>query len=267
MPNFRILFLLLVFLVSPLAFGILAKAALPPQGHLLDKSCSECHLAQQVTPENAKMLVARQEKLCLDCHPKALQTSHPSGIFPKSIIPADFPLDWKGEMTCSSCHTPHGREPGLMRSSQRGMKFCQSCHEAKFFDRMPDRGASLVRSGHLNPTQTNRTSVLDAVTLECLSCHEELGDTNKVGLEMSGMGGGIMRHFGSSTNHPIGTVYEKVSKTRNSGYRNVHMLPPEIALPDGKISCVSCHKSYAEKHGVLVMSNEGSNLCLTCHDL
>ena len=38
-------------------------------------------------------------------------------------------------------------------------------------------------------------------------------------------------------------------------------------LPDGKISCISCHQGYDEQHGALVLDNRADGLCFSCHDL
>ncbi len=45
------------------------------------------------------------------------------------------------------------------------------------------------------------------------------------------------------------------------------MLPTAIWLPNGKLSCVSCHEPYKKQHGQLVVTNSGSVLCAQCHDL
>ncbi len=231
-------------------------------GHLSDSRCSQCHLSDQVTPDRAKSLLASQEKLCVSCHPKAIQLSHPSGFFPNRLLPQTFPLDWKGELTCSSCHEIHGKKPGLMRSMARGGAFCHECHDDAFFNRMPDHGASMVASGHLDAREKQPAVNLDAYSLQCLGCHDEKGSNiPQVGLD----GSGVMRHIGTSLSHPIGRLY--ANSISFGGYRPAANLPAVIVLPDGKIGCVSCHEGYSKKHGGLTVDNRGSALCLTCHDM
>ena len=73
--------------------------------HLGKSDCALCHLpGKNVTPQQASMLTASQEVLCGKCHPASIQVSHPSGFQPKTTPPQMYPLDWKGDLTCSTCH-------------------------------------------------------------------------------------------------------------------------------------------------------------------
>lgn len=230
----------------------------------MESPCQTCHLAEKVDPKNGSMLIASQEKLCISCHANAVRLSHPSGILPKRALPPQFPLDWKGTLTCSSCHTIHGSGAGLMRGTQRGAEFCHKCHDPPFFERMADKGDSVTASGHLDARQQrdNWDLPLDPFTLQCLGCHsEQAGGDRRVGLGNDG----VLRHTSSSMNHPIGRDYEETAK--QGGYHPINRLPPEIVLPDGKVGCISCHEGYSERHGKLVKANAGSALCFTCHDL
>ncbi|MBF0153177.1 MAG: cytochrome c3 family protein [Magnetococcales bacterium] len=233
--------------------------------HLSDSRCQDCHLTDQVIPERARMLVVSQEKLCAGCHPKAVQLSHPSGILPGRILPATFPLDWKGELTCSSCHVIHGSGSKLMRSASKGGAFCRECHNDAFFEQMSDRGSSMSGVGHLNARSDSSavTVELDAYSTQCMTCHDDKGGSapNRVDLNR----GGVLRHFGSSLSHPVGRSYENAMKF--GGYHPVSRLPASVPLPNGKVGCVSCHEGYSKKHGGLTVNNKGSALCLTCHDM
>jgi predicted CXXCH cytochrome family protein len=66
-------------------------------------------------------------------------------------------------------------------------------------------------------------------------------------------------------NHPIARNYTNAS--RFGGFRPQAMLSKHILLPNGQISCVSCHLGYSKDHGKLVISNQRSALCMECHDL
>jgi len=48
--------------------------------------------------------------------------------------------------------------------------------------------------------------------------------------------------------------------------RSARLLPERVRLPDGKVSCVSCHDLYETEPRRLAVSMEKSELCLTCHD-
>lgn len=231
--------------------------------HLAGIRCGKCHLSDtSVSPGQARKLVASQEVICGSCHAKALKMSHPSGFTPRGKLPAEYPADWKGDLTCSTCHDVHGKHQGLLRGDKHGKTMCLSCHEPAFFDHMKDSGNSLQQTGHLSTAMASASPVeIDALSLQCMSCHDSQTDSAGVRVGRTG----IMRHSSGAANHPIGIRYPLFSSTNALRPRN--MLPKVIVLPDGKISCVSCHEVYKQEHGKLVMSNQGSALCLQCHNL
>lgn len=232
-------------------------------GHLADSQCGSCHLGDRnVTPADAAKLVASQEVLCGRCHANALQMSHPSGLIPGRPLPAGYPLDWKGDLTCSTCHEPHGTRAGLLRGDKRGKDICLSCHDEAFFALMKDSGVSITSSGHLNATRLELHAMdLDPYSLECMDCHSGSGDLPQVAIDRRA----ILRHGSGSVNHPIGRRYREAAKS--GGYRPERLLSKKVWLPDGKISCVSCHQGYSKDHGKLVLPKGRSTLCFECHDL
>lgn len=228
--------------------------------HPLNESCGSCHLAgADTTAKNAKTLVASQEQLCVRCHANALQMSHPSGFTPRhgKAIPASYPLDWKGDLTCSTCHEVHSDLPGKLRGTATGRHMCLACHEQSFFYNMRDSGVSMLQSGHLLGTPNSQNwRNMDPYSLQCLECHAERGDVDIDSNQ-------ILRH--GSQNHPIGRNY--AAAARRGGYKPEFLLSKKILLPNGMVSCVSCHEVYTQNHGKVVISNRGSSLCFECHNL
>lgn len=226
----------------------------------MGSNCVECHLAGNNTVSaNSSMLVASQEVLCSQCHKDSMEISHVSGIIPGSgqKIPALYPLDWKGELTCSTCHLVHSDAHGKLRGSTRGEGLCKSCHSDKFFDDMSDRGTSLTSSGHLGAKVARDWKNLDQYSIQCMGCHTENGDVNITD-------NGTLNSHGALT-HPIGRDYLRAAKA--GGYHDISRLSKKIQLPKGMVSCISCHEGYSKAHGRLVISNNGSALCFECHDL
>ena len=234
------------------------------KAHLSDQVCSNCHLSgKDVDPAQASRLIASQEMLCGVCHKNVKRMSHPTGFAPKGKLPAGFPLDWKNDMTCSTCHDIHGTKPGLIRGERRGKDLCLACHDTAFFNSMKDAGVSLQQSRHVIPNmaQGNMNTGIDALSLQCMGCHNSQTDAGGIRVGRTG----IVRHSSGGANHPIGIPYPVIS--RNREFRPKSMLPKAIWLPDGKLSCVSCHQPYKKEHGQLVMPNDRSSLCMQCHDL
>ncbi|WP_426417202.1 cytochrome c3 family protein [Aestuariirhabdus sp. LZHN29] len=238
------------------------------EGHLAGVACSSCHLTQDsgaVDPEMAKLLMSAQEKICESCHAGATLASHPSGFIPSAQLGEVFPLDWKGEMTCSTCHDVHGQARGLLRVAEAGKKFCEACHNPEFFLNMRDRGQSLVNSGHLDTRlEEMQAGDLDPYSRACIECHRKQSD--QLGAEPVTLGGGgVVKHDSSRFSHPVGRSYEAAASY--GGYRPASRLPSIVPLPGGVVSCISCHEVYSDQHGNLVSSNQGSKLCFMCHDI
>ena len=235
-------------------------SALATLTHPVDMPCADCHLAKGgINQSNAKTLIASQEELCGICHRNALTASHPSGIKPANAPPEIFPLDWKGDLTCSTCHLVHENSAGRLRVKREGKALCQSCHDEAFFNAMKDGGTSVLAFGHLDARQSISGNI-DNFSIQCLSCHDSMNDKLQVNVS-----GDVLRHGNRRVNHPIGGRY--ADAVSYGGYRSVGSLPAAISLPDGKISCISCHQGYNDQHGDLVVDNQGDELCFSCHDL
>ena len=224
--------------------------------------CESCHLAgKTVAPEQAHLLIASQEKLCAICHQAMRQVSHPSGLVPRGKFPDDYPVDWKGDLTCSTCHEVHGSGPGKMRGNRRGRELCLSCHDAQFFVRMRDQGNSMMASGHLDAGGPGLGSKLDPFSRLCMDCHGGAGDNKSLSIGRNM----VVRHASASINHPVGANYEKA--VRFGGYHPAGRISKKILLPGGLVSCVSCHEGYSKNHGKLVIPVANSALCFECHKL
>jgi predicted CXXCH cytochrome family protein len=263
MLAFRRTTVTLLALLALLGIGATWIMAAPGGGfHQGAMACEACHLAgKTVTRDQAHLLVASQENLCGKCHQATAQVSHPSGFLPRIKLPADYPVDWKGDLTCSTCHEVHGKNPGILRGDRSGRELCLSCHDASFFVRMRDQGASLMNSGHLYARTSADNSSLDAYSRQCMECHGGKGDNRAPTIDRNM----VVRHGTSSLNHPIGANY--VSAAKFGGYRPVATISKKIMLPGGQVSCVSCHEGFTANHGRIVKSERGAGLCYECHDL
>ena len=73
-------------------------------------------------------------------------------------------------------------------------------------------------------------------------------------------------HGNRTANHTVGARYPSGgSRGSTRALRPASLLPKQVRLPDGKISCVSCHDLYAPERFYLTVPLDGSQLCFTCH--
>ena len=244
----------------------LGSAAVPRvSSHLAGTDCNACHLVgpTEILEKNSN-LIESEERLCVACHERARQFSHPTGFAPGRTLPAEYPLDRRGYLTCSTCHQPHGFEPGLLRGTKRAKDFCLTCHDQSFVDGMKDAGASLVISGHLDIGNGRGTPEIDAHSLHCLSCH---AGSHSGSIAVSfGRSQRSRAMLGLSSAHPIGNAYGDV-RNKMDFYPEYLLEERNIRLSDGRISCISCHETYTKNHGKLTVTLDQSKLCLGCHKM
>lgn len=71
-----------------------------------------------------------------------------------------------------------------------------------------------------------------------------------------------------SDDHPVSFVYDSALAGINAELANPMTLPPHVRLDkNGEMQCTACHDPHDNSYGkFLVMSNQYSGLCTTCHD-
>lgn len=252
-PVFRAPPILLAVCLLALSVINLPAAAQPDEIHG-KFACTDCHSATGHKAGEPPPLRASQEQICGACHRGAIEASHLTGFSPRRALPAGFPTGPSGKMTCSTCHDFHGNSRGLVRDARSGKEFCLACHHAVFFAAMADHGVSITRSGHLN-AGTGGIFKADPYSFKCVTCHAGKLATHK--------DKGHTRRFTNAASHPVGTRY--ADAMRYGGYRNIETLNDDIILPNGRLSCVSCHRPYTARHGAPPRT-QGS-ICTECHNL
>ena len=234
--------------------------------HDFEGRCLDCHLYEPGEEGGATTYVKDISLMCEECHGDILEFSHPVDVTPTMEVPGPFPLDWKGTVTCSTCHPVHtgGYGDFRLRVKAEGQGFCLFCHDDMEDDlHMVGLGtahtASTVNTGY-DPSEPR--FALDALSLKCLSCHDALFGVESL-VESRTVGFHRPMYLGLS--HPIGVSYIEARYRFKGAYRAMDDLPPEINLYGGMVGCGTCHNPYSKEHSKLVMSNEGSRLCLACH--
>ena len=253
----------MVLAATATAAGLLASGQ---KGHqFTDDQCTTCHLGQGTLRGELKPDIT---KACGTCHSFGAQgyTSHPTDIEPRMHLPPDMILV-DGKMTCVTCHVMHKMEDGkkgqdryYLRRSVSGKQFCLICHS------VDEKGHLFVGATHGGKGKgkvrlESFSSRVDSTTLLCIECH-----TDRIS-SIDSAGSGTLQHSSGRLNHPVGIEYDRVASKKPHLFAPRSMLKKEVELADGKIGCGTCHNRFSRHRYMLVMSNDGSALCLSCHNL
>ena len=165
---------------------------------------------------------------------------------------------WSGGRICAPCHTPHHAR-------------------SKIVPLWNHRSTRTVFILYSSRTLDANVGQPEGVSKACLSCHD-----GTVAIDSFGSRSGA--HYVSgradlgadlSDDHPISFVYDSSlaaddgdlhdPTTKSSGLGGTIN---EDLLVGQRLECSSCHNPHNEsgENDLLVRSNSGSALCLTCHD-
>ncbi len=293
--------ILLIFLLS-LAFSsqALGQAQSNPNSA---KACAICHYrwietffvegrGTDLVEYQGEKVVATPE-MCFSCHDGSIRdsrakldenTGHKTNKEPPRHmkIPEIFPLDENGRMQCSTCHTAHGVQGGphsgetiFMRTSNKNSAMCRMCHPAA------DGGMAAGNhpAGIVQKEVPAKLVSLGAVTggkrnqIVCETCHVAHGSLYESFL-IAGAGNSalcLVCHEDKNIFEPEGT---------RKSFHVINVPPQKAKIPaaliqkgaktgyQGSITCLTCHKVHNNKtqeQFLLIMRNEKSSLCLTCH--
>jgi len=197
-------------------------------------------------------------------------TSHPVDVTPSMEVPENLPLE-HGRVTCITCHDTSSTQSSAalrsgpvstLRDPRINEAFCTQCHKTVERSRQSQHPLALGRA-HLRGATTSGESAVslgrfDAGTNLCLSCHD--------GLMASDAGTSPPQFDGLLGNHPLGvSMRQSQGVSRDDALKAPALLDRRIRLFADKVGCNSCHSPYSSEKKLLVMSNQGSQLCLSCH--
>ena len=206
-------------------------------------------------------------------------SNHPVGVVPSAAIriPGGWPLAPDGSLTCLTCHRKIPPLEGASQAFLRGsadprtdsLDFCRNCHG---HDDSSVSAASqhwmAVGEAHISDAEYSlrRRATMDSRSRRCLECHDGVNATEGATSTAWNRGPGSVGD--PRRNHPVGVPYPaRTVRGPSSAFRPPELLPASIRLPEGKVSCVSCHDLYATSRGRLTAPIEGSALCFVCHDM
>lgn len=250
-----------------IAYGSIDSSAAPGEkgqalpAHLEQSECATCHLAgSKANPENAHILVGTEKAICTSCHEKAVRLSHRSGFRAKAVAPLVYPLNWKGELVCSTCHHIHAPPGKMLRGVRRGKDFCLMCHQPSFFSNLATGGLRILLSAHESASAELLRHELDPASMECLRCHSALQGKYEVFVDPSL----VARHANDVPyDHPIGRPYRS---SLGLGLRPNKQQTSGAQMVQGRLSCLSCHRKDGQPHGKVLLPIKKEKLCKECHD-
>jgi predicted CXXCH cytochrome family protein len=165
---------------------------------------------------------------------------------------------WSAGQVCLVCHTPHNGQTSVV----------------PLWNRETTTTAFTLYS---SPTFDASVGQPSGASKACLSCHD-----GTVALDSFGgnsgttyLTGGTLLSDDLSNDHPISFVFDNILAGSDGGLHNPETTASGLIgtiqqdlLFDNRMECASCHdvhNSYSQP-GLLVKSNAGSALCLTCHN-
>lgn len=276
------------------------------------KKCAICHykwvpaffLEHRDTPiarADEKWLETFSREMCISCHDSSVRDSrskicndpgHQVGRpFSKRItIPPDFPLDEKGTLKCTTCHTPHAVTSGsdamveyFLRAPNRNSSFCRMCHTEKI--------GGLSRGNHpLDVSARVNTGVITRAggkfgksvpnQIICETCHTAHGGVNEKFLVLPVEDVGSLsilcevchtkkavmpgEELSTFPTHPVDVVpgsKVEIPKVWTNG--------EDVVIGNrGELVCRTCHKPHSADREFLIAIPAGrGELCLQCHRL
>lgn len=172
--------------------------------------------------------------------------------------------------------------PGPVKSATEGeiCVFCHAPHHARrdipYLWNRSESTANYIpyQSSTLHATVGQPTGASKL----CLSCHDgtiALGALLTRPQEVPFVGGIRFIPEGRaklgtdlSDDHPVSFVYDSALAVSNPELADPSVLPPQIRLDSNReLQCTGCHDPHQNSFGkFLVMSNQYSGLCTSCHD-
>ncbi len=169
-----------------------------------------------------------------------------------------------GGEICQVCHTPHGAVTGLT---------------APLWNHEVTTATFDLYTNVVSPSFDATASQPDGSSKLCLSCHDGTVAMDNFGGQTGGtefMSGSELLGTDLSNEHPVSFTYDAALATLDGGLFDPTSASSGLGstidadlLLGNKVQCSSCHDVHngSGVGNLLVKSNAGSALCLTCHNM
>jgi predicted CXXCH cytochrome family protein len=267
------------------------------------KECAICHYrwvdtffvdarGTELVPLQTEKVEGRSE-MCFSCHDGSVLDSrwafekergHPSGVPPRPgmVVPANFPLDEKGNMQCVTCHSAHGVSTGpgqttstFLRVNNTNSAICLLCHTTMAGNAAGDNHPMGTVTNNVPPELREKHVPAETAghLITCETCHIPHGDHEERLLKLSVSDSMICLTCHRDKN------YVNPDGSRNL-YHVINVVPTNATIPgllmtngarlakNGALTCLTCHKIHQnqiEKHLLVAKVDNQSSFCLNCH--
>lgn len=210
---------------------------------------------------------------CAACHFMDDGFSHPVGVVASMPVPAVLPLE-NGRITCETCHDGElgrghsvsvGSGKAFLRMPEELGSLCGACHTSSAG--RAAHGSGSLRA-HLAESDAQRARPgIDAESQACIGCHDGV-TASDAGAHPVLSRAGEDEDAALGSDHPIGVVLDGAKRRFEGGrFKEPRSVDHRVRLFNRTVGCGSCHSVYAKREALLVMSNQGSALCVSCHAL
>ena len=126
--------------------------------------------------------------------------------------------------------------------------------------------SDLVAGNAFAARMSGNAGSVDSLSNECLACHDGVMAQNfKIRIK-NNPNNRVMSLEDIIGGHPVGMEYDRyLSGAKGKEYRTDVKFNSEAVFAEGKIGCLTCHNLLNKAKGHLVMNNEKSELCFSCH--
>jgi hypothetical protein len=118
-----------------------------------------------------------------------------------------------------------------------------------------------------SPRTRTSNGMVDAFSQDCLSCHDGMAASHIEANYTNSPGTARQHKYNGSKDHPIGMDYQMYVAFGEGKFKSVSLVNSKMKFIDGKVGCLTCHNPLNPEKGHMVMSDFGSALCRTCHNL
>ncbi len=115
------------------------------------------------------------------------------------------------------------------------------------------------------------SAIFNQGSRHCLGCHDGTLASNVVSQDLNAFSGAFQGTTASISStdrgHPVGIDYRLAQLKSRGRLREPSSIDPAVKLENGQVGCTTCHDPNSPLRGKLVISNTGSRLCFSCHNL